>query len=68
MTIWFLFNQYASLKKMLLLTKRFLKVIDKIFFFIELFPISEKIKKKINNRMLRYIQYNIWAIMVPKTH
>lgn len=46
MTIWFLFNQYASLKKMLLLTKRFLKVIDKIFFFIELFPISEKIKKK----------------------
>lgn len=68
MTIWFLFNQYASLKKMLLLTKRFFKVINKIFFFIELFPISEKIKKKINNRMLRYIQYNIWAIMVPKTH
>lgn len=68
MTIWFLFNQYASLKKMLLLTKRFLKVINKIFFFIELFPISEKIFKKINNRMLRYIQYNIWAIMVPKTH
>lgn len=68
MTIWFLFNQYASLKKMLLLTKRFLKVIDKIFFFIELFPISEKIKKKINNRMLRYVQFDIWAIMVPKTH
>lgn len=68
MTIWFLFNQYASLKKMLLLTKRFFKVINKIFFFIELFPISEKILKKINNRMLRYIQYNIWAIMVPKTH
>lgn len=68
MTIWFLFNQYASLKKMLLLTKRFLKVINKIFFFIELFPISEKIKKKINNRMLRYIQFDIWAIMVPKTH
>lgn len=68
MTIWFLFNQYASLKKMLLLTKRFLKVIDKIFFFIELFPISEKIKKKINNRMLRYVQIDIWAIMVPKTH
>lgn len=67
MTIWFLFNQYASLKKMLLLTKRFFKVINKIFFFIELFPISEKILKKINNRMLRYIQYNIWAIMVPKT-
>lgn len=58
----------ASLKKMLLLTKRFLKVIDKIFFFIELFPISEKIKKKINNRMLRYVQFDIWAIMVPKTH
>lgn len=68
MTIWFLFNQYASLKKMLLLTKRFLKVIDKIFFFIELFPISEKIKKKINNRMLQYVQFDIWAIMVPKTH
>lgn len=68
MTIWFLFNQYASLKKMLLLTKRFLKVIDKIFFFIELFPISEKILKKINNRMLRYVQFDIWAIMVPKTH
>lgn len=68
MTIWFLFNQYASLKKMLLLTKRFFKVINKIFFFIELFPISEKIKKKINNRMLRYIQFDIWAIMVPKTH
>lgn len=68
MTIWFLFNQYASLKKMLLLTKRFLKVIDKIFSFIELFPISEKIKKKINNRMLRYVQFDIWAIMVPKTH
>lgn len=68
MTIWFLFNQYASLKKMLLLTKRFLKVIDEIFFFIELFPISEKIKKKINNRMLRYVQFDIWAIMVPKTH
>lgn len=68
MTIWFLLNQYASLKKMLLLTKRFLKVIDKIFFFIELFPISEKIKKKINNRMLRYVQFDIWAIMVPKTH
>lgn len=68
MTIWFLFNQYASLKKMLLLTKRFFKVINKIFFFIELFPISEKIKKKINNRMLRYVQFDIWAIMVPKTH
>lgn len=68
MTIWFLFNQYASLKKMLLLTKRFLKVIDKIFFFIELFPISEKILKKINNRMLRYVQFDIWAIMVLKTH
>lgn len=68
MTIWFLFNQYASLKKMLLLTKRFLKVIDKIFFFIELFPISEKNLKKINNRMLRYVQFDIWAIMVPKTH
>lgn len=68
MTIWFLFNQYASLKKMLLLTKRFFKVINKIFLFIELFPISEKIKKKINNRMLRYVQFDIWAIMVPKTH
>lgn len=68
MTIWFLFNQYASLKKMLLLTKRFFKVINKIFFFIELFPISEKILKKINNRMLRYVQFDIWAIMVPKTH
>lgn len=38
-------------QKNLSLTKRFLKVIDKIFFFIELFPVSEK-KKNDNNRML----------------
>lgn len=48
------------------LTKRFLKVIDKIFFFIELFPVSEK-KKNDNNRMLGNFQFDIKAIMLPKT-
>lgn len=54
-------------QKNLSLTKRFLKVIDKIF-FIELFPVSEKLKKKNdNNRMLGNFQFDIKAIMLPKT-